>query len=179
MRATWPARLTLLYLIVVIVHGEEYNLWSSPSCNFLYPTVSPLTDPSNTQHPVPKHPQSTFFLQCERLLYYKISQPLKSLVVWTQFVPSTNPIPSNRPVYINRIKLVKAHKDVRSSCHSMYCVLACQSVATYLCQRVVLATPGEDILAARLDAVDSQCCTSQQPTQGQRPAGRIATKSGH
>jgi hypothetical protein len=40
MRATCPVQLIPFHLIVLIMSGEEYNLWSSSLCSFLQPPVT-------------------------------------------------------------------------------------------------------------------------------------------
>ena len=68
-RATCPAHL-ILHFITRKIFGENYRSLSSSLCSFLHSLVS--SPKYSSQHPVFKHPQSTFLPQCERPIFTPI-----------------------------------------------------------------------------------------------------------
>ena len=65
--ATWLAN-HILHLIIPIIFGEDSRSLSSSLCSF-FPLpfhFVPLRPKYLPQHPILKHPQRTFLLQCER-----------------------------------------------------------------------------------------------------------------
>ena len=59
--------LILLDFITRIIFDEEYRSLSSSLCSFLHSPVTlvPLRSKYSPQHPILKHPQTTFLPQCE------------------------------------------------------------------------------------------------------------------
>ena len=78
-RATCHAHLIPLDFITRKILGEQYRSLSSSLCSSLplrcYPV--PPRPKYSPQHPVLKHPQPTFLLQCERLFHTHTKQQAK------------------------------------------------------------------------------------------------------
>jgi hypothetical protein len=64
---TYPAHLILLVLITRIIFDEQYGSLSSSLCSSLHSPcyLIPLRLKYSPQHPILKHPQSTFPSQCQ------------------------------------------------------------------------------------------------------------------
>jgi len=73
-RFTCTAHLILLDFITQKILGEEYRSLNSTLCSFLHSSVNlvSLRHKYSPQHPVLKHPQPTFLLQCERTTFTPI-----------------------------------------------------------------------------------------------------------
>jgi hypothetical protein len=83
--ATCPAHLIHLDFITRTILGKAYWSLSFLLCNFLNsPVTSSLLGPRSPQHPILKHPEPTFLLQCE----------------WPSFTPIQNNGQNYSPVYL-------------------------------------------------------------------------------
>jgi hypothetical protein len=61
-QAACPAHLVLLDLIILVVCGEKFELWSLSLCSFPHPPVASfLFEPNNLEYPILKHPKSPLF----------------------------------------------------------------------------------------------------------------------
>ena len=78
--ATYPAHFILLDFITRTILGEEYRSLSSSLCSFFYYPVSvvPPRLEYSPQHPIIKHPQPTFFAQCEQPTFTPIQNNMQN-----------------------------------------------------------------------------------------------------